>query len=219
MRGEHIELCALLIFYMARFYMIYCEVLMEANTLIINNATHVLSCNEMLILKTLYESNEQPVSQSAIMETCWPGRVVSPASLPVAIKHIRDVFRTYTDDDIIITHKGKGYSINKSRLEMSFSKNALSAVSNKPSNLVTASCVLRTTAYLLACIILPYAILKAKTHIITTNKDGVTYVSDFAIPGRFDKGAIGDTIYISHLDVAIYCGKNKSECYYENDIY
>ncbi|WP_438802644.1 winged helix-turn-helix domain-containing protein [Escherichia marmotae] len=50
------------------------------------------------------------ISRDELTQHCWPGRVVSATSLPVAIKHIRDVLKKIKNEEIIKTHKGEGYS-------------------------------------------------------------------------------------------------------------
>ncbi|WP_170913941.1 winged helix-turn-helix domain-containing protein [Salmonella enterica] len=69
-----------------------------------------ISRNEMLILEYLYNNAGKTVSREDLLSKCWPDRIVSPVSLPVAIKHIRDIFKQITDCEVIITHKSIGYS-------------------------------------------------------------------------------------------------------------
>ncbi len=64
----------------------------------------------MLILEYLYNNAGKTVSREDLLSKCWPDRIVSPVSLPVAIKHIRDIFKQITDCEVIITHKSIGYS-------------------------------------------------------------------------------------------------------------
>ncbi|MCZ8807911.1 winged helix-turn-helix domain-containing protein [Escherichia albertii] len=80
------------------------------NTMIINGESNPLSKNECLLIKYLYEKQGSLISRGELIQHCWPGRVVSAASLPVAIKHIRDVLKKIKNEEIIKTHKGEGYS-------------------------------------------------------------------------------------------------------------
>lgn len=70
-----------------------------------------ISRNEMLILEYLYNNAGKTVSREDLLSKCWPDRIVSPVSLPVAIKHIRDIFKQITVCEVIITHKSIGYSL------------------------------------------------------------------------------------------------------------
>lgn len=79
-----------------------------------------LSKNECLILELLYSNSDKIISSGHIGKTCWPGRVVSPVSVPVAIKHIRDVLKKCFDQQLIITHKGEGYSFSKTNHVIKF---------------------------------------------------------------------------------------------------
>ncbi|OWF83393.1 winged helix-turn-helix domain-containing protein [Yersinia alsatica] len=88
------------------------------NVLVINNETHALSKNEVLLLEHLYLHGGEVIPRDDLLSTCWPDRVVSPVSLPVAIKHIRDVLRKATQNEVIKTHKSVGYSFQQDSLEL-----------------------------------------------------------------------------------------------------
>lgn len=79
-------------------------------TALIKDEPSQLSKNELLLIKHLYSNQGTIISRDDLLYHCWPGKVVSPASLPVAIKRIRDVFRKIEKEDAIKTHKGEGYS-------------------------------------------------------------------------------------------------------------
>ncbi|MBW5821330.1 winged helix-turn-helix domain-containing protein [Yersinia enterocolitica] len=89
------------------------------NVLVINNEAHALSKNEVLLLEHLYLRGGEVIPRDELISTCWPDRVVSPVSLPVAIKHIRDVLRKATQNEVIKTHKSVGYSFQQDSLELS----------------------------------------------------------------------------------------------------
>ncbi|HBA9649598.1 winged helix-turn-helix domain-containing protein [Escherichia coli] len=80
------------------------------NTMFIDGESNPLSKNECFLIKYLYEKQGTLISRDELIQHCWPGRVVSAASLPVAIKHIRDVLKKIKNEEIIKTHKGEGYS-------------------------------------------------------------------------------------------------------------
>ncbi|HEN3481057.1 TPA: winged helix-turn-helix domain-containing protein [Yersinia enterocolitica] len=88
------------------------------NVLMINNEAHALSKNEVLLLEHLYLHSGEVIPRDDLITTCWPDRVVSPVSLPVAIKHIRDVLRKATQNEVIKTHKSVGYSFQQDSLEL-----------------------------------------------------------------------------------------------------
>lgn len=79
-------------------------------TALIKDEPSLLSKNELLLIKYLYSNQGTIISRDDLLYHCWPGKVVSPASLPVAIKRIRDIFRKIEKEDAIKTHKGEGYS-------------------------------------------------------------------------------------------------------------
>ncbi|HAX5303036.1 TPA: hypothetical protein JZG53_004545 [Escherichia coli] len=80
------------------------------NTMFIDDESNPLSKNECFLIKYLYERQGTAISRDELTQHCWPGRIVSATSLPVAIKHIRDVLRKIKNEEIIKTHKGEGYS-------------------------------------------------------------------------------------------------------------
>ncbi|WP_145531897.1 winged helix-turn-helix domain-containing protein [Yersinia kristensenii] len=88
------------------------------NVLMINKEAHALSKNEVLLLELLYLRAGAVIPRDELISTCWPDRVVSAVSLPVAIKHIRDVLRKSTLNEVIKTHKSIGYSFQKDSLEL-----------------------------------------------------------------------------------------------------
>nr|CAA10491.1 MyfE protein [Yersinia enterocolitica W22703] len=88
------------------------------NVLMINNEAHALSKNEVLLLEYLYLRGGEVIPRDELISHCWPDRVVSAVSLPVAIKHIRDVLRKATLNEVIKTHKSVGYSLQKDSLEL-----------------------------------------------------------------------------------------------------
>ncbi|EGI1266814.1 hypothetical protein H6270_004859, partial [Escherichia coli] len=76
--------------------------------------------NECLLIRYFYERQGITISRDELIQQCWPGRVVSPTSLPVAIKHIRDILKKAGYNEVIKTHKGEGYSLLPGILEIDF---------------------------------------------------------------------------------------------------
>ncbi|EAQ2736416.1 hypothetical protein E4H57_23030 [Salmonella enterica] len=69
-----------------------------------------LSKNEVLLLELLNSTPGVVYSADDISIACWPGRVVSASSVPVAVKRVRDFLKKAQLKSRIITHKGVGYS-------------------------------------------------------------------------------------------------------------
>lgn len=90
------------------------------NLIIVKGEPNLLSKNECLLIKYFYERQGVIISRDELIQQCWPGRVVSPTSLPVAIKHIRDILKKAGHNDAIKTHKGEGYSLLPNILEIDF---------------------------------------------------------------------------------------------------
>ncbi|EBQ8600492.1 hypothetical protein I6P91_004017 [Salmonella enterica] len=76
------------------------------------DSLYYLSKNEMALLAVLYSNPDIIFSAGELREKCWPGRVVSYNSVPVAIKHIRI--------DVVLTIKGEGYQFCRSDLVICF---------------------------------------------------------------------------------------------------
>lgn len=97
--------------------------------------TFSLSKNECLILELLHSNQGSIICSEHISKTCWPGRVVSPVSVPVAIKHIRDVLKQCFKKQLITTHKGEGYSFTKANdIIISFGDNDVNSTSSHSGN-------------------------------------------------------------------------------------
>lgn len=88
------------------------------NKVTINDELHALSKNEVLLLEHLYNHAGEVIPRDSLLSICWPERVVSPGSLPVAIKRVRDVLRKALSNEIIITHKNAGYSLQPNCIEL-----------------------------------------------------------------------------------------------------
>lgn len=69
-----------------------------------------LSKNEVLLFELFYNNPGIIFSADDISVKCWPGRIVSPSSVPVSIKRVRDMLKKLDLSSKIITHKGIGYS-------------------------------------------------------------------------------------------------------------
>lgn len=84
----------------------------------IGDEKYSLSKNEILIIELLYSNPERVLSVAEISKQCWPGRIVSNASVPVSIKHIRDVFKEHFACNIILTVKGVGYRFSQGSVDI-----------------------------------------------------------------------------------------------------
>ena len=90
----------------------------RGDTLYIDEDEQALSASETALLYLLYSNPNVIFGSEDIIKECWPDRVVSAGSVPVSIKHIRDVLKKVTSTQLIVTHKGKGYSFNDPRGEV-----------------------------------------------------------------------------------------------------
>lgn len=81
-------------------------------TLLSKEGAYSLSRNEVLLLELFYNHPNVIFSNDEISLACWPGRVISPSSVPVAIKRVRDLLKKMSLNSKIITHKGEGYSFS-----------------------------------------------------------------------------------------------------------
>ncbi|KAB0587204.1 MULTISPECIES: winged helix-turn-helix domain-containing protein [Edwardsiella] len=86
--------------------------IIRGETLYINEEEQALSASEVALLYLLYSNPNVIFGSDDIIKKCWPDRIVSAGSVPVSIKHIRDTLKKITEKQVIITHKGKGYSFD-----------------------------------------------------------------------------------------------------------
>lgn len=75
-----------------------------------------LNTSESYVLMHLYLHKGDLVSKDTLLDIGWPGKVVTPNSLNMAIKNIRSCFEKINCDDVIITHVKRGYSWNPAYL-------------------------------------------------------------------------------------------------------
>lgn len=84
----------------------------RGGTLYINEEEQALSASEVTLLYLLYSNPNVIFGNGDIIKKCWSDRIVSAGSVPVSIKHIRDTLKKITEKQVIVTHKGKGYSFD-----------------------------------------------------------------------------------------------------------
>ncbi|MFM5523756.1 winged helix-turn-helix domain-containing protein [Aeromonas jandaei] len=68
---------------------------------------------EINILKKLIDMQPQVASKEVLLTSGWPGRVVGPNSLNMAIKSIRTALDTLGASDIIITVPKEGFKLSE----------------------------------------------------------------------------------------------------------
>ncbi|PJG60352.1 winged helix-turn-helix domain-containing protein [Aeromonas cavernicola] len=68
-----------------------------------------LNASESLVLQCLIDHPGELITKEALLEIGWPGKVVLPNSLTVAIKNIRKILLAVATDDFIETRHRKGY--------------------------------------------------------------------------------------------------------------
>lgn len=101
---------------------------------------HSLSKNEVLLLELLNSNPGVIYSAEDISIACWPGRVVSASSVPVAVKRVRDFLKKTQLKSRIITHKGAGYSfLLEDNIEIIFGEMDLDKSVNPVRNEVTTT--------------------------------------------------------------------------------
>ncbi|EHI7423328.1 winged helix-turn-helix transcriptional regulator [Salmonella enterica] len=102
------------------------------NMVFIRDRFYFLSKNETTLLELLYNNPDVVFSVRELSDKCWPGKVVSYNSVPVAIKHIRDIFKINSGcADIIQTRKGEGYQFCGNDLVINFEDNDESAINQE----------------------------------------------------------------------------------------
>lgn len=102
------------------------------NKVCMGDRLYFLSKNEIALLELLYNHPAVFFSVRELSDKCWPGRVVSYNSVPVAIKHIRDTFKTNSGcTDIIMTKKGGGYRFCGNELIINFENDDESVINQE----------------------------------------------------------------------------------------
>ena len=187
--------------------MLNCSICFEKQLITINESCYALSLNELLIIYVL--ANENNIfTHSEILEKCWPGKIVSQGSLPVAIKHIRDIFKNHTQEDIVITHKGKGYSIDSSLINVTSTTLQKEKREEKREEK-------RGGLFLFLFLFLFIIFFVEDFGITYTKRNGSLIYSDFTIPPGINVES-GKVFFISHLGVGIVCHENgEAGCVYD----
>lgn len=78
-----------------------------------DNVLASLNRAEINILIKLIDMQPLVVSKEVLLSSGWPGRVVGPNSLNMAIKSIRTAFDTLGESDIIITVPKEGFKLSE----------------------------------------------------------------------------------------------------------
>lgn len=131
------------------------EINRTKSILLTREGEYALSKNEVLLLELFYTNPNEVFSNDEISTACWPGRVVSPSSVPVAIKRVRDLLKKAHLKSKIITHKGEGYSFSfEDSAEIKFTESECNSNDTHPSiknnNIkIIISIFIFTSAYLL----------------------------------------------------------------------
>ena len=187
-------------------FVLVCSICFEKQLITINECCYALSLNELLIIDVL-ANNDNVFTHSEILEKCWPGKIVSQGSLPVAIKHIRDIFKKHTHEDVVITHKGKGYSIDSSLIKVT-------SITRKQEKREEKREEKRGVFLFLFLFLFLSIIFFIEDFGITyTKRNGSLIYSDFAIPPKISVDS-GKLFFISHLGIKIVCNENGS-CVYD----
>lgn len=183
--------------------MLECSVCFEKQLITIDECYYSLSLNELLIIYVLANDNKI-FTHSEILEKCWPGKIVSQGSLPVAIKHIRDVFKKHTHEDIIITHKGKGYSIDSSLIKVTSTTLQKGEMEDKREDKREDKNGVCLFLFLFLFLFLSIIFFVEDFGITYTKRNGSLIYSDFTLPPGVNVES-GKVFFISHLGVAVVC--------------
>lgn len=185
------------------------------NSIIINGSEYQLSKSEITLLELLYNNPNSVFSAFEIARICWLGRVVSNSSIPVAVKHIRDVFRNNAGRDIILTKKGEGYQFYGSDIKIIFldipspvqiEAQHNSLLQNKNDDGVIKKLHLNFLIFIMIFFIFLILYKHSYEYIKYSKIDGVVHISNGSISSKVNKYNLkkNDSIFIDR-DYVITC--------------
>ncbi|ELU1402287.1 winged helix-turn-helix domain-containing protein [Escherichia coli] len=191
------------------------------NVMFPNGEYDLLSKHEYLLIKYLYNKKGEIVSRSELIQHCWPEKIVSPTSLPVAIKHLRDLLRKAEKNEVIKTHKGEGYSFIPDIVTIEFSTSSVSSfrsIKKKKDgvNGVLVRFLLRCNPLTVSVMLMFFAITTIFSDNIKhrNNNGSVVVFPDNFMPSLEDAGirpVSGETIFIDKMDSMLVCNNINCE--------
>ncbi|EFB7641921.1 TPA: transcriptional regulator [Escherichia coli] len=183
----------------------------------VNDEPNLLSKNECLLIKYLYEKQGTVISRDELLHHCWPGRVVSPTSLPVAIKHIRDVFRKINREEAIKTHKGEGYSFIPDIINIEFAHREESehkAIKTKKTKTSNFICKIpthyMTIIYAVSFLLIFGMIFSGNIKSRRTHNGQLVISSRDDIPELDNVATLGNLVFIDETESVLIC--NHTNC-------
>ncbi|EFA4846643.1 winged helix-turn-helix domain-containing protein [Escherichia coli] len=182
----------------------------------INNDPNLLSKNECLLIKYLYEKQGTVISRDELLHHCWPGRVVSPTSLPVAIKHIRDVFRKIEREEAIKTYKGEGYSFIPGSIKIEFvhrelEHKTIEVKKSKTSNFICKIPIhYMTIIYVISFLFIIGIMFSGNIKSRRTHNGQLVISSRDDIPELDNATTLGNLVFIDETESVLIC--NHTNC-------
>ncbi|ECB2662556.1 winged helix-turn-helix domain-containing protein [Escherichia coli] len=192
----------------------------KKNLVVLDNTPFQLSKNEVLLIEYLYKNKGSIISHDELVRYCWPGRMVSASSLPVAIKHIRDIFKKISSNEVIKTYKGEGYAfLLDIEITIKDSLNELSAPVGRQTGTPYASNIYISVYRCFLCGI--YALLMAFIMFVflCNNSDiRIKKINNTDVFSNFDFNSLPSekgmtAIFLEQGGVGIFC--NKYSCEYQ----
>lgn len=91
-------------------FMVYVD---QFTGFVFNNDSMIghLNQNELAIIKCLIDREGEVVSKDSLLVVGWPGRIVVPNSVNMAIKNIRTILARVTNEPLVVTIPREGYRL------------------------------------------------------------------------------------------------------------
>lgn len=169
-----------------------------------------LSKNELLLIKYLYGNQGTIISKDDLLYHCWPGKIVSPTSLPVAIKRIRDIFRKIEKDEAIKTHKGEGYSFVPGMITIKFINKEKKACTPHAIQRRRVYCIVVTLAYVVFFLFIAKMMFSGNIKSRNTRNGQLIMSLGNNIPAIKNHTTPGDIVFIDDTMSILIC--NHQNC-------
>ncbi|MFM5592494.1 transcriptional regulator [Aeromonas veronii] len=101
-----------------------------------------LNQNELAIIKCLIEREGEVVSKDALLVVGWPGRIVVPNSVNMAIKNIRSILLKVTNEPLIVTLPREGYRLLPGVISMRAAEDGSVAIASESTSITTGKSLL-----------------------------------------------------------------------------
>ncbi|MGY3863529.1 winged helix-turn-helix domain-containing protein [Aeromonas lacus] len=101
-----------------------------------------LNQNELAIIKCLIEREGEVVSKDALLVVGWPGRIVVPNSVNMAIRNIRTILTKVTNEPLVVTLPREGYRLLPGVISMRATEEGVAMISSDMTSLTTSKSLL-----------------------------------------------------------------------------